>query len=114
MFSFVVYNQNTQDKQDQKDQINLPSSRLKSNELLSTDVLIVMVDWPQPASTPKSRLRSSNRGIWAAFDPLPLVTLIKYIDFRVFRVSGVSWGNLNRIHIWGTKWEFHRGTHVNL
>ena len=53
-------------------------------------------------------------GIWAAFDPLPLVTLIKYIDFRVFRVSGVSWGNLNRIHIWGTKWEFHRGTHVNL
>ena len=52
--------------------------------------------------------------IWAEFDPLPLVTLIKYIDFRVFRVSGVSWGNLNRIHIWGTKWEFHRGTHVNL
>ena len=53
-------------------------------------------------------------GIWAEFDLLPLVTLIKYIDFRVFRVSGVSWGNLNRIHIWGTKWEFHRGTHVNL
>ena len=58
--------------------------------------------------------KGSKLGIWAEFDPLPLVTLIKYIDFRVFLVSGVSWGNLNRIHIWGTKWEFHRGTHVNL
>ena len=30
-------------------------------------------------------------GIWAVLDLLPLVTLIKYIDFRVFTDSGGIW-----------------------
>ena len=30
-------------------------------------------------------------GIWAVLDLLPLVTLIKYIDFRVFLAPGGIW-----------------------
>ena len=32
-----------------------------------------------------------STGIWAEFDLLPLVTSIKYIDFRVFLAAGVIW-----------------------